>query len=98
MTPCQVHHDSRRRARGHVQRGRFPEGIHHLRQAARVTDRETPGILQTLGIAYQYAGRPEEARSYLNRAKELALSFGLTGLAEEIQRNLANLSSGPSRQ
>ena len=83
---------------GLVQHGRFPEGIRHLRQAAQVTDRETPGILQTLGIAYQYAGRPEEARSSLSQAEELALSFGLTGLAEEIQHNLVNLSSSPGRQ
>ena len=87
-----------RLGRGLVQMGRFPEGIRHLRRAAQVTDPQTPGILQTLGIAYQYAGRPEEARSCLSRAKELALSFGLTGLGEEIQANLANLSSGPVRQ
>ena len=84
--------------RAYVQRGRFPEGIRHLRQAAQVTDRQTPGILQTLGVAYQYAGNPEEARSSLSRAKELAISFGLTSLAEEIQRNLADLPAGPGRQ
>lgn len=84
--------------RDYVQRGRFPEGIRHLRQAAQVTDRQTPGILQTLGVAYQYAGNREEARSSLRRAKELATSFGLTSLAEEIQRNLTTLSSGPGPQ
>ena len=83
--------------RAYVQRGRLPEGIHHLRQAAEVIDRRTPGILQTLGIAYQYAGDPDGARSSLSRAKELAMSFGLTSLAEEIQRNLVGLPSGPGR-
>ena len=74
-----------------VARGRAREAVAEIQKSIEPRDEQTPEFLQALAGAYALSGNREAARRHALEAKELALSYGQTGLAEELDRDLARL-------
>src|SRR5262249_31163468 len=68
----------------------FAEALRHAQRAARLTRFENADILLTLADACDDAGKPVEARNYLQRALAVA-EKGSPNLLPQIHRRLAEL-------
>ena len=75
------------------------EAVRLAEQAAELTKRKNPSLLDTLSVAYAAAGRFNEAISTAQKAIELAKSSDKDKLAEEITKHLQLYKAGkPYRQ
>lgn len=71
--------------------GRTAEAVTELEKIVEPRDREAPRYLFGLSVAYLRAGRKEEAITWANDAKQLAVQYGQKELAAAIERDLARL-------
>jgi uncharacterized protein HemY len=70
--------------------GRYAEAAVSL-EAANALQKEWAAALVALGDAYRGAGRTEEAKSTLQKARQVALAQSHPSLAEEIDERLDQL-------
>lgn len=75
----------------YLERREYAEAVTALETAVRL-DENYAAALVSLGDAYAGAGRTEEAREVLGRARSTALAQSHASLAEEIDERLAELS------
>lgn len=75
-----------------VNRGRLAEAIEHLRQTLEPDDEEAPRCAYALGAAYARAGQRDEARRYLELAREKAKARGQRELVASIDKDLQRLA------
>jgi len=71
--------------------GRTGEAVEQIKKSIEPRDERSPEFLQGLAGAYALGGNREAARRYALEAKQLALSYGQTVLAEALDRDLARL-------
>lgn len=67
------------------------DAVRLAERACELTGHRDPSLLDTLAVALEAAGRPEEARDRYHRAATLALEQGKHDLARQIQGRLAKL-------
>jgi Flp pilus assembly protein TadD len=77
--------------KAYLERRQYAEAAKSLEEASRLDPTYAAAIV-SLGDAYVGAGQADKAREVLTRARELALSQGHPGLAEEIDERLSDLS------
>ena len=75
----------------YLERRQYAEAVQSLEAAVRL-DSSYAAAMVSLGDAYAGAGRKEEAREVLGRARATALAQSHGSLAEEIDERLADLS------
>jgi tetratricopeptide (TPR) repeat protein len=71
--------------------GRLDEAITELQKIIEPRDAEAPRYLFALSTAYVRSGRKDEGIRWATDARQLALQFGDTALAEAIERDLAGI-------
>ena len=71
------------------------EAVRLAERAVALTGEADRYALDTLGVAYLRAGRPEQARSRLERALELCRAAGDGRLAADVERRLAGVAASP---
>lgn len=76
--------------KAYLERRQYAEAVQALETAVRL-DSQYAAALVSLGDAYIGAGRKQEARDVLGRARETALAQNHASLAEEIDERLSDL-------
>jgi tetratricopeptide (TPR) repeat protein len=71
--------------------GRLDEAITELQKITEPRDAEAPRYLFALSTAYVRSGRKDEGIRWANDARQLALQYGDTALADAIERDLAGI-------
>jgi tetratricopeptide (TPR) repeat protein len=79
------------KARELLAKKKYPQAIEELKQTLVPEDRETPGYLLTISIAYAQAGDGKNALESAQKAQQLATDLGLTDLLPAINAQLSKL-------